>query len=159
MATTQGTTTRPNIVFILCDNVGWGDFSCYGGNMLMQRIDRLESALPRITPLGHRDWQIRRDASQPRDTAEWPAISEGSIRWSHCSWCRRRRLRVQWMSRDDVEGWPPGKQRPEYKQGSDAYTNLLIIRCFLPSQPPCQLACDASRRRSRKLGSHKPYCQ
>lgn len=21
---------RPNIVFILCDNVGWGDFACYG---------------------------------------------------------------------------------------------------------------------------------
>lgn len=25
-------TTKPNIVFILCDNVGWGDFSCYGGS-------------------------------------------------------------------------------------------------------------------------------
>ena len=24
--------TTPNIVFILCDNVGWGDFSCYGGS-------------------------------------------------------------------------------------------------------------------------------
>ena len=25
MATAQGTTARPNIVFMLCDNVGWGD--------------------------------------------------------------------------------------------------------------------------------------
>ena len=24
--------TRPNIVFVLCDNTGWGDFSCYGGS-------------------------------------------------------------------------------------------------------------------------------
>ena len=24
-------TTKPNIVFILVDNVGWGDFGCYGG--------------------------------------------------------------------------------------------------------------------------------
>jgi arylsulfatase A-like enzyme len=22
---------KPNIVFVLCDNVGWGGFSCYGG--------------------------------------------------------------------------------------------------------------------------------
>jgi arylsulfatase A-like enzyme len=33
--------TRPNIVFILCDNVGWGDFSCYGGNTPTPRIDKL----------------------------------------------------------------------------------------------------------------------
>lgn len=35
--------TRPNIVFILCDNVGWGDFSCYGGNTATPRIDKLAS--------------------------------------------------------------------------------------------------------------------
>jgi arylsulfatase A-like enzyme len=35
------TTTRPNIVFILCDNVGWGDLSCYGGNIQTPRIDKL----------------------------------------------------------------------------------------------------------------------
>ena len=34
---------RPNIVFILCDNVGWGDFSCYGGTTPTPRIDRLAS--------------------------------------------------------------------------------------------------------------------
>jgi arylsulfatase len=32
---------QPNIVFILCDNVGWGDFSCYGGNTPTPRIDKL----------------------------------------------------------------------------------------------------------------------
>jgi len=41
--TGQGTTTRPNIVFILCDNVGWGDFSCYGGSIPTPRIDKLAS--------------------------------------------------------------------------------------------------------------------
>jgi arylsulfatase len=35
------TTNRPNIVFILCDNVGWGDFSCYGGGTPTPRIDKL----------------------------------------------------------------------------------------------------------------------
>ena len=35
--------TRPNIIFILCDNVGWGDFSCYGGGVPTPRIDKLAS--------------------------------------------------------------------------------------------------------------------
>lgn len=39
----MSTQTRPNIVFILCDNVGWGDFSCYGGNNPTPRIDKLAS--------------------------------------------------------------------------------------------------------------------
>jgi arylsulfatase A-like enzyme len=39
MAAQKGT-TRPNIIFILCDNVGWGDFSCYGGNTRTPRIDK-----------------------------------------------------------------------------------------------------------------------
>jgi arylsulfatase A-like enzyme len=39
----QGTATRPNIVFVLCDNVGWGDFSCYGGSTPTPRIDKLAS--------------------------------------------------------------------------------------------------------------------
>jgi arylsulfatase len=34
---------RPNIVFVLCDNTGWGDFSCYGGLTSTPRIDKLAS--------------------------------------------------------------------------------------------------------------------
>jgi arylsulfatase A-like enzyme len=32
---------RPNIVFILCDNVGWGDFAVYDGSTPTPRIDEL----------------------------------------------------------------------------------------------------------------------
>jgi Sulfatase len=32
---------RPNIVFVLCDNVGWGDFGVYGGGTATPRIDQL----------------------------------------------------------------------------------------------------------------------
>ncbi len=32
---------RPNIVFIVGDNVGWGDIGCYGGNAPTPRIDAL----------------------------------------------------------------------------------------------------------------------
>ena len=37
----MGTQAKPNIVFVLCDNVGWGDFSCYGGSTHTPRIDKL----------------------------------------------------------------------------------------------------------------------
>ena len=36
-------TTKPNIVFILVDNVGWGDFGVYGGTTPTPRIDKLAS--------------------------------------------------------------------------------------------------------------------
>ncbi|HME02773.1 MAG TPA: arylsulfatase [Solirubrobacteraceae bacterium] len=34
---------QPNLVFILADNIGWGDFACYGGNTQTPRIDHLAS--------------------------------------------------------------------------------------------------------------------
>ena len=36
-------TSKPNIVFILVDNVGWGDFGVYGGTTPTPRIDKLAS--------------------------------------------------------------------------------------------------------------------
>ena len=36
-------TRKPNIVFVLCDNVGWGDFGVYGGGTPTPRIDQLAS--------------------------------------------------------------------------------------------------------------------
>jgi len=33
-------TAKPNIVFILVDNVGWGDFSAYGGTTPTPRTDK-----------------------------------------------------------------------------------------------------------------------
>ena len=35
--------SKPNVVFILVDNVGWGDFSVYGGTTPTPRIDKLAS--------------------------------------------------------------------------------------------------------------------
>ena len=35
------TTSKPNIIFILVDNVGWGDFGVYGGTTPTPRIDKL----------------------------------------------------------------------------------------------------------------------
>jgi arylsulfatase A-like enzyme len=35
----------PNIVFILVDNVGWGNFGVYGGTIPTPRIDRFARVL------------------------------------------------------------------------------------------------------------------
>ena len=43
MATQEGTTTRPNIVFILVDNIGWEAFGAYGGTIPTPRIDKMAS--------------------------------------------------------------------------------------------------------------------
>jgi arylsulfatase A-like enzyme len=42
-------TDRPNIVCVLADNVGWGDWSCYGGSTPTPRIDKLASDGVRLT--------------------------------------------------------------------------------------------------------------
>lgn len=41
MAADQPKNAKPNIVFILVDNIGWGDFGVYGGTTPTPRIDRL----------------------------------------------------------------------------------------------------------------------
>jgi arylsulfatase len=40
---------KPNIVFILVDNVGWGGLSIYGGSTPTPRIDKLASEGIRFT--------------------------------------------------------------------------------------------------------------
>ena len=42
-ARAAGAEKKPNIVFILVDNVGWGDFSVYGGTNATPRIDKMAS--------------------------------------------------------------------------------------------------------------------
>ncbi len=42
-------TTKPNVVFILVDNVGWGDTSVYGGTVPTPRIDAIANEGIRFT--------------------------------------------------------------------------------------------------------------
>lgn len=41
--TQDGAASKPNVVFFLVDNIGWGDFSVYGGVTPTPRIDKLAS--------------------------------------------------------------------------------------------------------------------
>ena len=40
--------SRPNVVFIVGDNVGWGDIGCYGGTAPTPRIDALAAEGKRL---------------------------------------------------------------------------------------------------------------
>ena len=40
--------SHPNVVFILVDNVGWGDFGCYGGLAPTPRVDALAAQGVRV---------------------------------------------------------------------------------------------------------------
>jgi arylsulfatase A-like enzyme len=42
-ASADGEQAKPNVVFILADNVGWGDIGCYSGTAPTPRIDALAS--------------------------------------------------------------------------------------------------------------------
>jgi len=42
-------TDTPNVVFMLADNIGWGDLSCYGGLVPTPRLDQLASEGTRFT--------------------------------------------------------------------------------------------------------------
>jgi arylsulfatase A-like enzyme len=44
LASVQTAHKKPNIVFILVDNIGWGDFSVYGGTTATPRIDGLANS-------------------------------------------------------------------------------------------------------------------
>lgn len=48
-ALAQTQVDKPNIVFILVDNVGYGDFSVYGGTTATPRIDELAAEGIRFT--------------------------------------------------------------------------------------------------------------
>src|SRR5271156_2810709 len=39
----MATDKKPNIVFVLVDNIGWGAFGAYGGTILTPRIDQMAS--------------------------------------------------------------------------------------------------------------------
>ncbi len=36
-----GAAERPNIVLIMCDDMGWSDIGCYGGEVSTPSLDRL----------------------------------------------------------------------------------------------------------------------
>lgn len=41
--------TDPNVVFICCDDLGYGDLSCYGAEYATSRIDEIASGGVRFT--------------------------------------------------------------------------------------------------------------
>lgn len=53
MTAEQSTNKKPNIVFFLWDNLGWGEVGCYGGGILRgaDRSDHTSSSRPSREPI------------------------------------------------------------------------------------------------------------
>src|SRR5580698_5280976 len=49
------TTKTPNLVFILCDDLGYGDLACYGSKLRTPNLDRLASEGVRFTNFNSAD--------------------------------------------------------------------------------------------------------
>jgi arylsulfatase A-like enzyme len=86
--------TRPNIIFILADDLGYSDIACYGGEIATPNLDSLANAGLRFTQFynttrcwptraalltGYHAQQVRRD--------KLPGIA-GGVRETRPSWAR-----------------------------------------------------------------------
>ena len=63
-ASTVDATAKPNVVFILADDLGYGDVGCYGGSVPTPQIDRLTVF-----------WRARRGQTT------WRAVRDGSLKF------------------------------------------------------------------------------
>ena len=73
--------SKPNVVFVLCDNVGWGDFGVYGGGTPTPRIDQLADEgirfnnvrWPGKVPAGVVTEELLSLTTGTRPSQRWPA--------------------------------------------------------------------------------------
>ena len=56
IACAEGPTTRPNIVIILADDMGFSDAGCYGGEIPTPNIDQLAAKGVRFTQFYNNAW-------------------------------------------------------------------------------------------------------
>jgi arylsulfatase A-like enzyme len=69
--------TRPNILVILMDDVGWGDFGCYGGGVAVG------AATPNIDKLARRGMILTSCYSEPSCTPTRASIMSGRLPMRH----------------------------------------------------------------------------
>ncbi len=81
----MATDKKPNIVFLLLDNVGWGAFGVYGGTIPTPRIDKMASEGIRLnnynvevqcTPTRSAIHTGRHPVRSGTYTVPWPAADE-----------------------------------------------------------------------------------
>src|SRR5215813_1357120 len=55
LARAQPATRPPNVIFILCDDLGYGDLGCYGSRIRTPNLDRMASEGVRFTNFNSAD--------------------------------------------------------------------------------------------------------
>ncbi len=126
---------RPNIVLIMCDDMGWSDIGCYGGEVKTPNLDKLAAQGVRFTQFYNNAKCTTTRASLV--TGLYPRRSGGLLKTNMVtigevlrSAGYRTALSGKWhLGRGDTTH--------PYKRGFDAYYGLLDGCCnfFNPSQP------------------------
>jgi arylsulfatase len=70
-------TTRPNVLVVLMDDVGWGDFGCYGGGVAVG------AATPNIDALAARGLRLTSAYSEPSCTPSRATLLTGRLPMRH----------------------------------------------------------------------------
>lgn len=77
LAAMRAAGTRPNILVILMDDVGWGDFGCYGGGVAVG------AATPNIDKLARRGMMLTSCYSEPTCTPSRASLMTGRLPMRH----------------------------------------------------------------------------
>ena len=80
---TARTGRRPNVVVILMDDVGWGDFGCYGGGVAVG------APTPNVDRLARDGLLLTSCYSEPSCTPTRASIMTGRLRCATASLCHR----------------------------------------------------------------------
>ena len=77
---------RPNVVFIVGDNVGWGDIGCYGGLAPTPRIDALAAQGLRFKNTsdesGYRSYALFAESGHPLPKI-WEGVKGSPVTCAH----------------------------------------------------------------------------
>jgi hypothetical protein len=111
---------KPNVVFVLVDNVGWGTFGVYGGTIPTPHIDKLASSCVGDRIHGGRD-VLQMDDPEASEVESWAVrvLARAALVESNRSSGGIRRTMGRASRKKAITGSPPAAR---YRIVLDAYS-------------------------------------